>query len=61
MRAKNLSTSISIDDFWIFNETRVDELKDFIYNVISFSLTYNVRVTYPHIDSKANSCFDWTI
>lgn len=59
--ATNLSRSISIDDFWIFNATRIDELKEFIGKVVSFHLTYNVQVTYPHIDSKVNSCFDWTI
>ena len=58
---KNLTRSISLDDMWIFNASRIDELKEFVTKLISFSLTYKVQVDYPHIDSKVNSCFNWTI
>ena len=46
---------------WIFNVSRIDELKEFVTKLVSFSLTYQVQVNYPQIDSKANSCFNWTI
>jgi len=61
MSVRNLSRSISLDDMWIFNASRIDELKEFVTKLVSFSLTYRVQVKYPHIDSKANSCFNWTI
>jgi hypothetical protein len=61
MGVKSLTKSLAPDSLWVFNETRLSELKGFIKNISGFSITYYVAVTYPFIDSKVNSCFNWTI
>lgn len=60
---KNYNSTIllSKDEYWLFTNETLPELKSFIQNVTMFTMTYFVRVNYPDTDSLSASCFDWTI
>jgi len=49
------------DEYWKFTNETLNELKYFIGNVTSFTLTYFIKVDYPEIETLSTSCFDWTI
>ena len=49
------------DEYWKFTNETLKELKEFIGNVTSFTLTYFIKVDYPETQTLSTSCFDWTI
>ena len=54
---------LTMDDLSYFSQESLDNgtLKQFIQNVTSFTLSYNVRVDYTAYQDFEASCFDWNI
>lgn len=56
-----LTVTMKKDDYWIFTNETIPEVKKFMQKVVSFTITYFVKVDYPDTDTLSTSCFDWTI